>query len=367
MIPFLDLKQVTAPYREDLLEAITRVLDSGWFVNGVEVKKFELEFAEFCGTSFCAGVGNGFDALNLTLRAWIEMGYLQEGDEVIIPSTAYIASLLAVTQNRLLPVFVEAEPDSSNIDATKISDAITAKTRVIMPVHLFGELSNMPEIMKIAEQHKLLVLEDCAQAHGASINGRRAGSWGDAAAFSFYPTKNLGALGDAGCITSDDEQLVEVARSLRNYGSTKKYQNDYKGVNSRLDEMQAAVLRVKLKHLETDNSGRRKIAKHYLSHIKQKLITLPRRVDEARHVWHLFVVAVEHREEFRSFLLERGVQTDIHYPIAPHHQLAYSELRDLSFPLSEKRHREVVSLPISPVMDIAQADEVVTAVNAFGM
>ena len=349
--------------RDDMLSAVSRVFESGWYVLGNEVEQFEKEWAKVCNVKHAIGVANGMDALEIILRA-MDVG---PGDEVITTSMTAFATVLAILRSGATPVLADIDPDTGLLSLESVVRCLSCKTKAVVLVHLYGQVRDIKAWQSFCEDKKVHLVEDCAQAHGASINGRRAGSWGDAGAFSFYPTKNLGALGDAGCITSDDEQLVEVARSLRNYGSTKKYQNDYKGVNSRLDEMQAAILRVKLKHLETDNSGRRKIAKHYLSHIKQKLITLPRSVDEARHVWHLFVVAVEHREEFRSFLLERGVQTDIHYPIAPHHQLAYSELRDLSFPLSEKRHREVVSLPISPVMDIAQADEVVTAVNAFGV
>ena len=369
MIPFLDLKSINQQYRDELVAACSRVIDSGWYIDGKELESFEKNFAEYCGTRFAIGVANGLDALILTLRAWKELGKIKDGDEVIVPSNTYIASILAITANNLTPVLVEPNISTYNIDPIKIKEAITAKTKVILPVHLYGQLAAMPEIMQIAKQHSLLVLEDSAQSHGAQIQGKKAGNWGDASGFSFYPGKNLGALGDAGAVTTNDAELAEMIKALRNYGSHEKYKNLVPGINSRLDEMQAAILDVKLNYLDQETSHRRKIANIYLQGITNPLITLPLDDTDAenytQHVWHLFVVRTPHREALQKYLAENGVQTLIHYPIPPHKQQAYQEWNDLSYPISEKIHREVISLPMSPTLSIEEARQVVTVCNNF--
>ncbi len=364
MIPFLDLKSINARHRDDLIRAFTRVLDSGWYLQGGSVKEFESDFAAYCGSSHCIGVANGLDALTLTLRAWKELGKLNDGDEVIVPANTYIASILAITENRLVPVLIEPDPTTFNISIKNIKLAITKKTKVILPVHLYGRLAPMDEIMCIAKEHNLLVLEDAAQAHGAFLDGKRAGSWGDAAGFSFYPGKNLGALGDAGAVVTSDAVLEAVVRTLSNYGSSEKYVNKLKGVNSRLDELQAAILSVKLKRLDEDNVRRRAIAKKYCEEIKNTQIDiLPFAGYE--HVYHLFVVRTKHRTELEEFLGVSGVATLIHYPIAPHRQTAYTELAHLELPFTLQLHNEILSLPISPVLSDAQIDAVILACNSF--
>lgn len=369
MISFLDLKAINIQYRDKLIDACARVIDSGWYIGGKELESFENNFAKYCGTQFAIGVANGLDALILTLRAWKELGKLKDGDEVIVPSNTYIASILAITANHLTPVLVEPNIATYNIDPTKIKEAITSKTRAILPVHLYGQLAEMTEIMQIAKQHNLLVLEDAAQSHGAQIQGKKAGGWGDASGFSFYPGKNLGALGDAGAVTTDDAELADMIKALRNYGSHEKYKNLVPGINSRLDEMQAAILDVKLNYLDQETSHRRKIANIYLQGINNPLITLPLDDTDAenytQHVWHLFVVRTPHREALQKYLAENGVQTLIHYPIPPHKQQAYKEWNNLSYPISEKIHNEVISLPMSPMLGIEEANQVVTICNNF--
>lgn len=369
MIPFLDLKNINQQYHEELIRACTRVIDSGWYIGGKELESFEKNFAEYCGTQFAIGVANGLDALILTLRAWKELGKLKDGDEVIVPSNTYIASILAITANNLTPVLVEPNISTYNIDPMKIKETITAKTKVILPVHLYGQLAEMPEIMQIAKQHNLLVLEDSAQSHGAQIQGKKAGNWGDASGFSFYPGKNLGALGDAGAVTTNDAELATMLKALRNYGSHEKYKNLVPGANSRLDEIQAAMLDVKLKYLDQETQHRRHIASLYLNGIKNPLIQLPLKKVNAetyeQHVWHLFVIRTEHREALQKYLLEHGVQTLIHYPIPPHKQQAYTEWNDVSYPISEQIHREVLSLPMGPTLSIVDAERVITLCNQF--
>lgn len=369
MIPFLDLKCINKQYRAELIEACTRVIDSGWYIGGNELETFEKNFAEYCGVKFVIGVANGLDALILTLRAWKELGKLQVGDEVIVPSNTYIASILAITANNLTPVLVEPDIHSYNIDPEKIEEAITDKTRVILPVHLYGQLAEMPKIMAIADKHSLLVLEDSAQSHGAEIGNKRAGNWGDASGFSFYPGKNLGALGDAGAVTTNDEELAQMLRALRNYGSHEKYKNLVPGVNSRLDEIQAAILDIKLKFLDQEVKHRRKIASLYLANVNNPLIQLPLSSVNAeaynQHVWHLFVIRTKHREALQKYLSENGIRTLIHYPIPPHKQEAYKEWNDLSYPISEKIHNEVMSLPLGPTMSLEEAEKVIQLCNSF--
>ncbi len=365
MIPFLNLKSINEQYADKLKEAFARVLDSGWYVMGNELNAFEVEFASYCGTKHAIGVANGLDALVLVLRAWKELGKLQAGDEVIVQANTYIASILAITENDLVPVLVEPDPVSFNLDPTRVRAAITAKTKAMLPVHLYGQLSSMPELLAIAQEHQLLVLEDCAQAHGAELDGRRAGNWGNAAGFSFYPGKNLGALGDGGAITTNDDELAQTLKALRNYGSHKKYENLYQGVNSRLDELQAALLRVKLPHLPAETVRRQGIALAYRQGIQNPFIVLPTVNDELQHVWHLFVIRTEHRTQLQTWLSEQGVQTLIHYPIPPHQQRAYSSWAHLSLPITEQLHQQVLSLPLDPTMSQQDIQAVIDAVNGF--
>jgi len=365
MIPFLDLKAINAQYRDELVDACTRVIDSGWYIGGRELEQFQQQFANYCGTKYAIGVANGLDALILTLRAWKELGKLKEGDEVIVPSNTYIASILAISANNLTPVLVEPFVDSFNIDPKKIETAITSKTKVILPVHLYGQLADMPAIMAIAKRHELLVLEDSAQAHGASLDGKKTGSWGDASGFSFYPGKNFGALGDAGAITTNDEELANTLRALRNYGSHEKYKNLFQGVNSRLDEIQAAMLNVKLNHLDNEIAHRRKVANEYLKGINNKVIILPTKEHDSAHVWHVFVIRCERRDELQKYLAENGVQTLIHYPVPPHQQPAYKEWNELSYPIAEEIHAEVLSLPIGPTMTMEDVNTVIQICNEF--
>ncbi|GGC56879.1 DegT/DnrJ/EryC1/StrS family aminotransferase [Marinobacter halophilus] len=370
MVPFLDLKAINAQYRDELADAATRVIDSGWYIQGTEVRAFEEEFAEYCGSKHCIGVANGLDALILTLRAWKEMGMLNEGDEVIVPANTYIASILAITENRLKPVLVEPDEVSFNLCSEKAASAITPRTKAIVAVHLYGQISPMPELMRLAEEHGLLVLEDSAQAHGASIDSRKAGSWGHAAGFSFYPGKNLGALGDAGAVTTDDQELAKTIRALANYGSHEKYQNLYQGINSRLDEIQAAMLRVKLRYLEDEIAHRRSVADAYLNGISNTEICLPlqsntRQKILSTHVWHLFVVRCQHREMLRKHLERKGIKTLIHYPIPPHKQEAYHEWCVQSYPISELIHEQILSLPIGPTLIKSDVEAVIQAVNSF--
>ena len=365
MTPFLDLQSINAQYRAELIEACTRVIDSGWYIGGNELTQFEQEFAAYCGAAHCIGVANGLDALILTLRAWLELGRLQPGDEVIVPANTYIASILAISANGLTPVLVEPDAASFNISPANARAAITAKTRAILPVHLYGQLADMPAIMALAREHGLLVLEDAAQAHGAAIGGKRAGSWGDAAGFSFYPGKNLGALGDAGAITTQDAELAQTLRALRNYGSHEKYKNLFKGVNSRLDAIQAAMLRVKLSKLELETQHRRSIAAIYLQNIHHPAVQLPQVASPEQHVWHLFVIRTGQRTALQQHLAAQGIQTLIHYPIPPHQQQAYAEWNAQSYPLTEAMHQEVLSLPMGPTLSEGEALQVAAAVNGF--
>jgi dTDP-4-amino-4,6-dideoxygalactose transaminase len=369
MINFLDLKAINAQYRDELVAAAIRVIDSGWYIQGTELKSFEQEFATYCGTQHCIGVANGLDALTLTLRAWKELGKLKEGDEVIVPANTYIASILAITENGLKPVLVEPDEATYNLCPTKTAAVITPNTKAIMVVHLYGRLAPMPEIMALAGQHNLLVLEDSAQAHGAEVDGKKAGNWGDASGFSFYPGKNLGALGDAGAVTTNDEELAQTIRALGNYGSHKKYENLYQGVNSRLDEMQAALLRVKLKHLDADTNLRRQIAATYVEGITHSDIGLPLAAGSgqlpASHVWHLFVIRTRQRERLQQYLEKKGIHTMIHYPIPVHQQQAYRSWASETYPVTETLHQEVLSLPIGPAMTLVQAQAVVLACNEW--
>lgn len=369
-IPFLDLASVNRTLRSELIETTTRVIDSGWYIGGQELEKFEKDFAGYCGVKHCVGVANGLDALILTLRAWKELGKLKDGDEVIVPANTYIASVMAITENNLTPVFVEPDSKTFNLCPKNVEASLNAKTRVLMCVHLYGQLADMPNLMAIAKEHDLLILEDSAQSHGASIDGKRSGNWGDASGFSFYPGKNLGALGDAGAITTNDSELATTLRAIRNYGSHEKYKSLYQGVNSRLDEIQAAILSVKLKYLDETVAHRREVASVYTHGINNELISLPVSKDTDvinmhQHVWHLYVIRTEYRQELQSHLSKLGIQTLIHYPIPPHKQEAYAEFNGLDLPVTEKIHNEVISLPIGPTLSLEQAAEVVTACNSF--
>jgi len=363
MIPFLDLKKINQQYREELIGAATNVIDSGWYVQGAQVEAFEREFSDYCGVKHCIGVANGLDALILIFRAYKELGRLKEGDEVIVPANTYIASILAITENRLKPVLVEPDEQTYNLDPKLIEQAITPKTKAILAVHLYGQLADMIAINKIAEKHGLLVMEDSAQAHGASYNGIKVGNWGDASGFSFYPGKNLGALGDGGAVTTNDEELATTIRALGNYGSHKKYENLYKGINSRLDEMQAAMLRVKLRYLDEEIEKRKEIAIYYLENITNKNIVLPAITTDS--VWHLFVIRTVKREELQKYLLDNGIQTLIHYPVPPHKQKAYKGWNNESYPISEQIHNEVLSLPISGIQSLEDIKEIVRVINEF--
>ena len=365
MIPFLDLKSINAQYREELIEACTKVIDSGWYIQGNECSEFEKEFAQYCGAKYAVGVANGLDALILILRAYKEMGVLSDGDEVIVPSNTYIASILAISQNNLVPVLVEPDLDTYLIDPLKIEEKITSKTKAIMPVHLYGQTCEMDEINKIAKKYGLKVIEDSAQSHGAYYKNKRCGNLGDASGFSFYPGKNLGALGDGGAVTTNDEELAHTIKALGNYGSHKKYENLYKGVNSRLDEMQAAMLRVKLRYLDIEIEKRRAIADYNLENIKNENIILPKVRAKDNSVWHLFVIRTNKRDELQKYLLDNGIQTLIHYPLAPHKQEAYKEWSNESFPISEQIHDEVLSLPISGVQSLGDTMKIIEILNNF--
>ncbi|GAD28970.1 glutamine--scyllo-inositol transaminase [Photobacterium leiognathi lrivu.4.1] len=365
MINFLDLQKINNQYQKELKEACARVIDSGWYIMGNELESFEREFAEYCGVKHAIGVANGLDALILVIRAWKEVGKLKAGDEVIVPANTYIASVLAITENDLVPVFVEPNPVTYNLCPTNVRAAITAKTKAILPVHLYGLISPMPELIDIAKEHNLLMLEDSAQAHGANIDGKKVGNWGDAAGFSFYPGKNLGALGDAGAITTNDDELAQTVKALRNYGSHKKYENLYQGINSRLDEIQAAMLRVKLKFLGQETARRREIANCYRSEITNPLIQLPEWNNDENHVFHLFVIRTENRDELQKYLTDNSIQTVIHYPIPPHKQPAYARWNQKTFPITEKIHQQVLSLPIDPTMTDDCINTVIRIINGY--
>jgi dTDP-4-amino-4,6-dideoxygalactose transaminase len=361
MIPFLDLGRLNRPHERSIQEAINRVVQSGWYVLGREVAAFEQAFASFCGTRYCIGVANGLEALTLVLKAW----NFPPGSEVIVPANTYIASILSVTLTDLTPVWVEPDPQTYLIDPTRIEAAITSRTKAILPVHLYGRCCDMEPIRAIAKYYELKILEDAAQAHGATYRGKKAGNLGDAAAWSFYPSKNLGALGDAGAITTNDEKLATQLRALRNYGSAQKYVNEYVGHNSRLDEIQAAILSAKLPHLPLDNERRSTIARRYLEGIINPAVTLPPADQIDQDVWHLFVIRHPDRNALRSFLSEKGIGTDVHYPTPPHKQQAYKHYAQLSLPISEQLHREVVSLPLNPALTDEDVTFVIDTINQF--
>lgn len=366
MIKFLDLQKINLQYQDEIEAKLVQVFRSGWYLMGSELALFEKNLAQYIGTEYSIGVANGLDALRLILRAYIEMGLMNPGDEIIVPSNTYIASILAISDNGLIPVLVEPDINNYNIDVFKIEEKITSKTKGILIVHLYGRVVFSAELEQLAKKHNLKIIEDNAQAIGAEWNSKKTGSLGDASGFSFYPGKNLGALGDAGAITTNDENLAKTIRALANYGSNQKYVNIYKGLNSRLDEIQAGVLDIKLKYINHENDIRRTIAKHFISNISNTKIILPENPEnEKEHVWHLFVIRTENRDSLQSYLSENGVQTLIHYPIPPHQQQAYKDWNSLSFPISEKIHNEVLSLPMSPVMSEEEIAKIIQLINNF--
>lgn len=361
-IPFLNLRKINNRFRAEMDAAVKRVLDSGWYLLGAECEAFEKEFAEWCGVKHCIGCANGLDALKLIIQAY---GF-GLGDEIIAPANTYIASLIAISANGCTPVLVEPDINTYHIDPNKIEERITPRTRAIMVVHLYGRAMDMTKVWDIAKRYNLKIIEDSAQSHGAIFSGRRCGNLGDASGFSFYPGKNLGCLGDGGCMTTNDDGLAVKLRALRNYGSDVKYHFPYRGTNSRLDEIQAAFLRVKLPYLDEDNETRRKIAERYCAEIKNPAVILPKMTaDRLGNVWHVFPVRCENRDAFQKYLTESGIQTVIHYPIPPHRQPAYTEWHGLNLPITEKIHDEIISLPISQVMDEGEIEEVVSIVNAW--
>lgn len=365
MIKFLDLAAVNAQYSEQLKIAASRVIDSGYYINGPEVEAFNQEYANYCGVKYCIGVASGLDALTLVLCAWKHLGLISDGDEVIVPGNTFVASALAISENNLKPVFVEPCPESFNLTVESINKAISKRTKVIMPVHLYGQMAPMKEIMEIAQKNNLLVLEDAAQAHGALLNGKKSGGWGHAAGFSFYPGKNLGALGDAGAITTNNCELALLIRTIANYGSEKKYHHRIQGKNSRLDEMQAAFLRVKLGYLASETAKRQQIASDYILQIKNPKIRLPICHNKQSHVWHLFVVKSTKREELQKYLHENGISTLIHYPIAVHKQKAYEKHNGEKLPICEHLQDIVISLPISPMLGNEEQQKIISVINQF--
>ena len=366
MVKFLELQKITAKYTDEIRDAVSRVVDSGWYLQGQENANFEKHYSEYIGTKYTVGVANGLDALIWILRGYIELGVMKPGDEVIVPANTYIATILAITENGLKPVLVEPNIGTYQIDDSLIEASVTARTRAIMIVHLYGCCSYTDRIGGICRKYNLKLLEDNAQAHGCVFNGRRTGSLGDAAAHSFYPGKNLGALGDAGAVTTNDKELADTIRALANYGSAKKYVFRYIGRNSRLDEIQAAVLDVKLRHLDEDNALRRQVARYYIEHIMHPDIILPEVENWDRHVFHIFPIRSSRRDELQKYLSENGIQTIIHYPIPPHKQECYKDWNSLSFPITEKIHAEELSLPMSPVMEEKEIRTVVDTINRWG-
>ena len=363
MIKFLDLQKITHKYSEEIHEAVNRVVDSGWYLQGKENEKFEADYAQYIGTQYAVGCGNGLDALIWIFRAYIEMGIMKPGDEVIVPANTYIASILAISENGLKPVLVEPSIETYQIDDSKIEAAITERTKGILIVHLYGQCAYTDKIGEICKRYNLKLVEDNAQAHGCKFHGKKTGSLGDAAGHSFYPGKNLGAFSDAGAVTTNDEELAKVVRAVANYGSQKKYVFKYCGRNSRMDEIQAAVLDVKLKHLDEDVALRKGIAKYYIDHITNSEIITPIVNDWDTHVFHIFTIRCKKRDELQKYLTENGVQTIIHYPIPPHKQECYKEWNSLSFPITEQIHKEELSIPMSPVMSKEDVETIVELLN----
>ncbi|MBS4641723.1 MULTISPECIES: DegT/DnrJ/EryC1/StrS family aminotransferase [Aeromonas] len=367
MIKFLDVGSVNNKYADELKSACARVIDSGWYIAGKELTQFESDFAHYNGVQSAIGVGNGCDALSLVLRAWKELGKLQPGDEVIVQRNTFIATVSAIVESGLVPILVDVDPRTFNLDPRLLVQARSPRTRVVIPVHLYGQLAPMPEIMALAKEYQWLVLEDCAQAHGAEVNGIKAGAWGDAAAFSFYPGKNLGALGDAGCITTNDTVLANMLFMLRNYGSSVKYHHDYIGVNSRLDEIQAAVLSVKLVYLDADTQQRRDIAERYLTQINNPLIILPQVNYRFGHVWHLFVIRCSFRDKLQEYLAVHDIQTMIHYPYPVDYHKPYSNLKVINSEVNGGAHESILSLPLYPTLSHESQEYIIKIINQFSI
>lgn len=364
-VPFLSLKDVTDKYKKEIHEAALRVIDSGWYLQGKENETFETNYAKYIGTKYCVGCANGLDALIWILRAYIELGIMKKGDEIIVPANTYIATILSITENGLVPVLVEPSINNYQIDDNLVEEKITSKTRAIIIVHLYGQCAYTEKIGELCKKYNLKLIEDNAQAHGCIYKGKKTGSLGDAAGHSFYPGKNLGALGDAGAVTTNDETLAKTIRSLANYGSQKKYVFQYTGRNSRLDEIQAAILDVKLKHLDEDVSLRKSIARRYIEEIKNTKITLPAVKDWNQHVFHIFPVLCEQRNELQKYLEENGIGTNIHYPIPPHKQECYKKFSNLILPVTEKIHEQELSIPMSPCLTKEQVDYVIEVINKW--
>lgn len=365
MIPFLPLRNIVSRYHDEIHEAVSRVVDSGWYLQGQENAAFERNYAEYIGSKYCVGVANGLDALIWILRAYKELGEMQDGDEVIVPANTYIASILAITENNLTPVLVEPKYETLEINDELIESKISSKTKAVMIVHLYGRCAYTDRIGELCKKYHLKLIEDNAQAHGCHFDERRTGSLGDAAGHSFYPGKNLGALGDGGAVTTNDSEIAQCVRALANYGSMKKYVFKYRGRNSRLDEIQAAVLNVKLCHLDEDNHLRQQVAAFYYDHITNPLISMPRRLPDVNNVYHLFPILTKQRDELQRYLADNGVQTLIHYPIPPHKQECYKAWNGISLPITEKIHEEELSLPISPVMKKEETERVVELIDSF--
>ncbi len=370
MINFLDLKKINQQYADEMKQAASEVIDSGWYLLGDRLNLFEEDLSKYIGTNHAVGVANGLDALRLILRAWMEMGYLEEGDEVIVPANTFIASVLAITDNGLKPVFCEPDISTYNLDFDRVEECITDRTGAIMVVHLYGRVCWSKKLENLADRYDLKIIEDNAQAIGAEWNGIKTGALGDAAAFSFYPGKNLGALGDSGAVTTDDDELAEVVRALGNYGSKEKYRHDFKGLNSRMDELQAAFLSIKLKYLDEENQQRRKVAHQYVQEIENPVITLPYSssddlLTDKSNVWHLFPILHPNRDDLQKYLKENGVQTLIHYPIPPHKQKAYKEYSENRFPISERIHKEELSLPMGSHLTKQEIEKVTSIISSY--
>lgn len=365
MIKNIDLKLVNEQYASEINEAVLRVVESGWYLQGAENEIFERDYSKYIGSDYCVGVANGLDALRLIFKAYIELGILMKGDEIIVPANTYIASILSISDNELIPILIEPDINNYQIDDSIIESKLSNRTKGILIVHLYGQCAYNENIKCICEKNNLLLIEDNAQAHGCKFNNRRTGSLGDAAAHSFYPTKNMGAFGDAGAVTTDNFELASLIRTLANYGSSKKYVFDYIGINSRLDEIHAAILNVKLKYIDEDNLNRKKVAKYYIDNIKNKDIVLPMVLDWDANVFHIFPIRSKNRNELLKYLNDNGVQAVIHYPIPPHKQKCYSQWNSLSLPITEQIHDEELSLPMSPTMKPVEFKRVVCLLNEW--
>lgn len=365
MVKFLDLQAITAMHGDEIKAAVNRVIDSGWFLQGNENQQFESDYAKYIGTGHCVAVANGLDALKLIMRGYKEMGIMKDGDEIIVPANTYIATILAITDNNLVPILVEPTFDHLEMDIDQVEQHITPRTKGVMTVHLYGRIAYNDKLGEICKKYGLKLMEDCAQSHGCAWKGIKTGALGDAAAHSFYPAKNLGALGDAGAVTTNDQELASVIRALANYGSPQKYVFKYVGMNSRMAETDAAVLDVKLKYLDEDNQARQKLAAYYYENIKNSLITLPKRLADKNNVYHQFPIFCVRRDELQEFLKENGIQSLIHYPIPPHKQECYMEWNDRCYPITEKIHAQELSIPINQVLKESEAKLIVDSLNSF--